>query len=129
MSERSSHHPFESVNKQFVESFARGDDAGVAAVYREDAQLLPPGGPKIKGRGQIQAFWREAMRSGVRAVELRTVELQIERDTAYEIGAATLHVRPEGGEGSTISAKYVVVWKRGDEGDWKWAIDIWNQDA
>jgi hypothetical protein len=37
-------------------------------------------------------------------------------------------IRPEGGEETTDTAKYVVVWKR-DAGGGRWAIDIWNANA
>jgi uncharacterized protein (TIGR02246 family) len=116
------------VNRRFVEAWNAGDVAGAMTVYTDDATILPPGAPRVKGRGAIQQFWQGVKDSGVRAVTLQTDDLEISGDLAREIGTATLTVRAEDGAEQTMTAKFVVVWKRqGDE--WRWHTDIWNTDA
>ena len=39
-----------STNRQFEAAIARGDAAGCAAVYTEDAKILPPDSPELTGR-------------------------------------------------------------------------------
>jgi uncharacterized protein (TIGR02246 family) len=114
------------VNARFVEAYARGDAAGVAAVYTDDARLLPPGAPTTTGRPAIAEFWQGAMDAGVAAVDLQTTELVEHGDAAHEIGRAELTVVDGDGSRSTQTAKYVVVWRRVDEG-WRWDVDIWNE--
>ena len=116
------------VNRRFVEAWNAGDVAGAMAVYTDDATILPPGSPRVTGRAPIQQFWQAAADSGISAVTLQTDDLEISSDLAREIGTATLTLRAEGGAEQTMTAKYVVVWKRqGDE--WRWHTDIWNTDA
>ena len=115
-------------NRGFVEAYNRGDAAGAVAVYTEDATILPPGSPRVRGRDGIRAFWQAVMDSGVRAVDLRTDDLEVSGDMAREIGTATLTVATEAGHEETMTAKFVVVWKR-QGGDWRWHTDIWNTDA
>ena len=116
------------VNQRFVEAWNQGDVTGAMTVYTDDATILPPGAPRVTGRGPIEQFWQAAMDSGVRAVTLQTDDLEISGDLAREIGTATLTVRAEDGTEQTLGAKYVVVWKRqGDQ--WRWHTDIWNTDA
>ncbi|MFQ5962049.1 MAG: YybH family protein, partial [Candidatus Methylomirabilales bacterium] len=50
-------------------------------------------------------------------------------DLAYEMGAYTLTIQPEGGQAQTDTGKYVVVWTRQADGSWKLAVDIWNSNA
>jgi uncharacterized protein (TIGR02246 family) len=117
------------VNQRFVEAWNRGDVGGAMTVYTDDATILPPGAPRVSGRGPIQQFWQGVQDSGVRAVALQTDDLEVadSGDLACEIGTATLTVRPDGGTEQTMTAKFVVVWKRrGDE--WRWHTDIWNAD-
>ena len=46
----------EKINEAFIGAFKRGDFATVAALYTEDATVLPLGSTLIKGRPGIQAF-------------------------------------------------------------------------
>ncbi len=118
----------DQANRGFVEAYNRGDAAGAVQVYTEDATILPPGSPRVQGRDGIQSFWQSVMDSGVRAVELRTDDLEVAGEMAREIGTATLTVAGEDGAEQTATAKFVVVWKRQD-GAWRWHTDIWNTDA
>jgi ketosteroid isomerase-like protein len=88
--------------------------------------VLPPGGPAVSGRDGIRQFWQGAMGMGVREVELRTEHAEAAGDLAYEIGSATLLMRPEGGAETTDTVKYVVVWKRREGDPWQLVVDIWN---
>jgi uncharacterized protein (TIGR02246 family) len=119
----------EQRNQEFVAAFNRGDAAGVAAGYAEDAKVLPPGGAMVSGRQAIQQFWQGVMGMGVREVDLQTQEAQANGDLAYEIGSATLKIQPEGGSATTDTVKYVVVWKRQPGGTWQLAVDIWNNNG
>ncbi|HEV2131142.1 MAG TPA: SgcJ/EcaC family oxidoreductase [Longimicrobiaceae bacterium] len=113
-------------NARFSEAFRRGDAEGAAQVYTEDAVILPPDAQIIRGRQAITQFWRAVMGMGVKGADLTTVDLEVvSDDTAYEIGRALLTIEPEGGERMQQEGKFVVVWKRRENG-WKWHVDIWN---
>jgi uncharacterized protein (TIGR02246 family) len=118
----------EARNQEFMAAFKRGDAAGVAAGYADDARLMPPGGQAVTGRQAIEQFWRSVMDAGVREVELRTERAEADGDLAYEIGSATLRIRPEGGAEATDAVKYVVVWTRRTGGPWQLTVDIWNSN-
>src|SRR6476659_8519783 len=48
----------EAVNAQWLEFFNKGDFAGVASLYTEDATALPPGSSMVTGRDAIGAMWK-----------------------------------------------------------------------
>jgi hypothetical protein len=56
----------ETAMTTFAAAFNGGDGAGVAALYAEDAAVLPPDGARVDGRDAIQAFWQGAIDGGVR---------------------------------------------------------------
>ncbi len=60
-----------STNRQFEEAFARGDAAGCAAVYSEDAKILPPDSPVLTGRQAGQEVWQSVIDMGVKSVSLQ----------------------------------------------------------
>lgn len=110
-----------SVNEKFVAAFSRGDAAGLASLYTENGQVLPPNSDFITGKTAIQGFWQVLLDMGLKAT-LETVELETHGDTAIEVGRYTL----EGEGGQTLDeGKYLVVWKQAD-GQWKLHRDIFN---
>jgi uncharacterized protein (TIGR02246 family) len=102
----------DEANRRFMEAFERGDAASGAALYAEDAVVLPPDGPMISGRGEIEELWRGLMAAGARSVNLVTLRLAGSADVLHEVGRATITIQPEGGEVNTQTVKYVVVWER-----------------
>lgn len=116
-----------SAIQNFTAAFERGDAAAVAAWYSDDATLLPPGSPAMKGKDAIQTFWQGAMDGGVKDAKLETLDVDSRGDLAYEVGRFEMTARPAGGEGVRLTGKYVVVWKNAG-GGWKMHVDIWNGD-
>lgn len=109
-------------NSAFMKAIKHADGAGVATVYTESAQILPPNFEIMSGKPAIQAFWQGAMDMGVAEAELETIEFEEHGDTAWEVGKGTLKTKV----GHVIDvAKYIVIWKR-EHGVWKWHRDIWN---
>jgi uncharacterized protein (TIGR02246 family) len=115
----------EKLNDAWTAAFNKGDTATVAALYTEDAYVLPPGSAMVKGRAAIEAFWRQAAQQMTDA-KLTTVDvLPLGRSAAREIGTVTLKTKSQPPQ--EVVGKYVVVWRNVGR-DWKLATDIWNTD-
>jgi uncharacterized protein (TIGR02246 family) len=115
----------EKLNDDFVAAFNSGNYGAVAAMYTEDAFLLPPGAELMRGRAAIQAFWTNAGGS-VGDIRLKTVEVTpLGEAAAREIGTFTL--KTKGAQSAEVAGKYVVVWQKVG-GNWKLATDIWNSN-
>ncbi len=117
----------EAVNKQLEDAFSKGDAAAAAALYTEEARVLPPNGPTLVGREAIQNFWQTNIDAGVSDFKITALEVGVARDLAYEIGEYALTIQPEEGEAIRDQGKYVVVWKR-ENGEWKLDVDIFNSN-
>jgi uncharacterized protein (TIGR02246 family) len=113
----------ERLNDAWMAAFNRGDAAAVAAMYAEDAYVLPPGADMIKGRAAIEAFWHQASQQ-MRDAKLTTIDvLPLGPRAAREIGTVTLQTKTQPPQ--EIVGKYAVVWRKVG-GRWKLAADIWN---
>ena len=112
--------------REFEAAFNRGDLAGLAALYTEDATLMPPDSAAIRGRQEIQRFWQGVQDAGFRRAALRTEQVLAEGDLAAEVATAELFGEGGGDQGATVPVKYVVVWRRQAGGEWQMAVDIWN---
>lgn len=112
-------------NDQWAAAFNKGDAAAVAALYTEDADVLPPGNDMVSGRKEIEIFWSEAVR-GFGDAQLTTVSVvPLGTDAAREIG--TFKFMTKGTAPHQITGKYVVFWRKVGN-DWQLATDIWNSN-
>ena len=114
----------DAVNAQWVEFFNKGDFAGVASLYTEDATAFPPGSAMVKGRAAIGAMWKNlAEQAG--DPKITTLEVKpLGSSAAREIG--TFSLKTKGQNPQELTGKYVVVWEKVGA-DWKLAADIWNE--
>ena len=95
------------------------DPERLAALYDEDALLLPPDGGIVRGRAEIASFWRDGLERGL---SMDTVKIVTGDSLGYVVGryylAGTESAAPDSG-------KFLLALARVD-GDWKVSADIWN---
>lgn len=115
----------QKLDDAWSDAFNRGDAAAVAAMYAEDAYLLPPGHDMVKGHAAIEAFWKGA------AQQLGNGKLVVIDVTplgpraAREIGTFSFETKAQPPQ--PVLGKYVVVWRKiGNR--WLLATDIWNMN-
>src|SRR5712672_337069 len=83
----------EAVNAKWVDFFNKGDFAGVASLYTEDATAFPPGAGMMKGRGAIEAMWKGAAEQ-VGDPKFITLEVKpLGPSAAQEIGTFSLKMK------------------------------------
>ena len=117
----------EATSKAFVEGVNAKDWAAVAATYTEDGVIMPPNGPAVAGRANVQAFL-EAF-PPISDFNLENVEVEGLGDMAYVRGAFTMTISPEGGYPITDTGKYIEIRKKQADGSWLLYIDIFNSDV
>ncbi len=116
------HEAIAAANENFMATFSRGDAAGMAALYTENGQVLPPNSDFVTGKQAIQTFWQALMDMGIKTAKLETVEVENHGDTAIEVSTYTL----QGEEGQVLDqGKYIVIWKQ-EADQWKLHHDIFN---
>ena len=119
---------FQALDRQFAASIERGDAAGAAALYTEDARLLPPNSDAVVGRDAIQAFMQGMIESGVHDIQFMQAEVHVMGEMAYDRGDVQLSIQPEKGEPMMSKSKYVCVWTPVN-GEWKIDVCIWNSSV
>jgi uncharacterized protein (TIGR02246 family) len=115
----------EKANLKWCEGLRQSDAAAMAALYTEDAAVLPPNSEMIRGRQGIEKFWGAAIQMGVKDAVLTTMELSGSGDIIHEIGNYALQIHPKGQKPIEDKGKYIVIWKHTASG-WKLHRDIWN---
>ena len=111
-----------AANEKFMAVFKMGDAAGLANLYTENGQVLPPNGGFLTGKDAIQEIWQSILDMGAKEIKLDIVEVEGQGDTAIEVSNYTLY--SEDGQ-ELDKGKYIVIWKQKD-GQWKLHRDIFN---
>ena len=92
------------------------------SVYARDAYYLPPGADILSGQAEIReqfAFLDRfaAQGGGGPEIVFDIVDRDVSGDLAYDIGTYTL--TPPGPGSEPARGKFIVVWKRNEQGDWR----------
>lgn len=99
------------------------DIDAIVDLYTSDARVMPPNGKMASGSAAVRAEFGAMIDAGLGG-ELNSVEAMVLGDVGYNVGTYTLQV----GEDVVDTGKYVEIWNRGDDGQWRIANDIWNSD-
>ena len=115
----------QKLEDQWGAAFNKGDAAAVAAMYTEDAYVLPAGAPMAHGRDDIQKFWGAAMQQ-LGDVKCTAVDVKpLGRSGAREIGTCTFKTKDATPQDGAL--KYAVVWQKVNA-QWMLNTDIWTMD-
>jgi uncharacterized protein (TIGR02246 family) len=115
---------------KYLKAVLAGDAPAIAAMFREDAALMPADCPMLRGRVAIEQFYREWFKSPAKVTEFTFTHLEspVFGDTAYDVGTYNQTVSLSAGGTVNISGKYNVILKRSG-GGWKIAYLIFNSDS
>jgi uncharacterized protein (TIGR02246 family) len=117
--------------KQNDEVFATSAKAknfgAAAAMYTDDASMLPPNGPAVQGRQQIQKFLSDF--PPITEFTFDIVDVDGRGDLAYVRGNYAMTLTPPGAAAAAHDrGKYVEIWRKQADGSWKIRWDIFNSD-
>ena len=113
----------------FRRAVIAGDAKAVAATYREDATELGPCGPPLTGRAAIEEHYRRMFQDlRVTSFTFSHLDATVNGNIGYDAGTYEETAGPAGAPGMTVTGKYLVLLKRGQDG-WKAAYVIFNFDG
>jgi ketosteroid isomerase-like protein len=113
--------------RAFSAAYVRGDAAAMTALYTEDAAIFPDGRAAIVGHEGIQQFWTLAPNRRITRHVLQPDRVEIVGDIAHDYGRFEVAGETDGKPWGPSFGKYVVVWRRGDDGRWRMYLDMWNR--
>lgn len=99
------------------------------SYYSDDASLLPPNSAIVIGKAGIHSTWG-ALIGSVDSIAWQPNKIEISKssDMAYVIGVYQMASKDPQGKSVLDHGKYVEVWKKQSDGNWKTVADIFNTD-
>jgi ketosteroid isomerase-like protein len=101
--------------------------AGVAAAFAhyaaEDAHQFVPGQDPAQGRRAVSQFWSSWPEGATLSWEPQAAQVSDRGDMGWTWGRGVTTFN-----GESRTSRYVTVWKRNLDGEWRFVVDIGNQD-
>ena len=107
------------------------DAERTAAFYAEDAVLMPVAESIVEGRSAIRAEWQHVFGIPGYASRARLIaaEPSIAGDLGYTRGTYESPMLGPKGEPLLERGKWVSIWRRQADGQWRIVVDIFNTDT
>lgn len=101
----------------------------LSKIYAEDATMLPPNAPPIKGRSEIRTLFGKQFAGSDATFEFQTHELLVADDWPYRWDSYEVSITLENGNPVKQKDKFIEIWKKNTEGEWLIARNIWNRTS
>jgi uncharacterized protein (TIGR02246 family) len=116
----------QAAQDRLAEAVSARDADRAAALYTDEARLIPQGAPACTDRSAIAAFFAGAFENGIAAARFITDEVDGDDAQATEIGRYELYAVPPGSERIlAANGRYLVVWRKVG-GEWRMHRDMFN---
>ena len=113
----------------YLEAYGKSDAQRLAALFTDDAVLVPSDGPTCEGRDQIADYFDDLLRDVPATAEFEVQETKILDDWAFErIDVTVQWTDPDNGEEVETWERYFWVLQRAPDGTWKIARLIVNTE-
>ena len=127
----------EALVQRYLSTYNAEDPVALAGLYTEDGLVLPPEGGPIRGRNAIQSYWTK---SGRRGLAFDILRKDVCGEAGFFVGRYTARESSRGeyqraNEPFTLLStarrqpehgNFVLCLKRGENGNWRIATDLWN---
>jgi uncharacterized protein (TIGR02246 family) len=117
----------QDVTDRWLKAMVNNDSTAVAAEYTEDAMLLPPNEPVVKGRAAIRHYLGQFPK--ITSFKAPLVEMDGHGDLAYVRGTYEVTLMPPGAKTPAKEAgKFIEIRQKQPDGSWLIQRDAWNPD-
>jgi len=110
--------------KAFSQAYIDGDLEAQMEFYTEDAVILPGTRNMVEGIEKITNYWDIPESIKVLKHKSTPVKLEVSGSMASDYGYYE-GVSVNNGDTVNFRGQYVIVWKKGEDGKWRMAVDMW----
>ena len=98
--------------------------------YSNDAIVMPPNAAIATTKEAIRKVWQDLLVSPGLAISWKATKVEVAKsgDIGFVSGTYELTMNDASGKPVNDHGKYVEVWEKQADGNWKCGADIWNSD-
>ena len=118
------------LDAQWSKAAAAKDLEQTVAFYTDDAIVLPPNATSAATKETVRNLWKDLLAAPGLVISWRPSKVKLGHNgaMAWVSGAYELTMNDVGGKPINDRGKYLEVWEKQADGNWKCAADMWNSD-
>ena len=118
----------EPLNKKFANAILEDELENFLSCYTEDAILMIPFLPSIKGKHALTVHWHNNMAKGelVESVDISTLDIWASGNMIYERGSYQITFKKFKNKPRAVYGSYFSIWEKQVDGTYKMKYDISN---
>ncbi len=118
-----------NLDAQWSKTAGSKDVDATVSYYSDDASVLAPNAPIASDKQSIRAAWASLLAPDTSlSWQASRVDVARSGDLAYVVGVYQMTAKDPQGKPVTDRGKFVEVWKKQADGNWKTVADIFNSD-
>ncbi len=102
----------------------------ILSYWTDDAVVLPPGLPAVVGKAALRQYVGGSMQiPGFKITWTSTdVTFSPNGNLAYMFSRNAVTMNAPDGTPTTTGGRAVTIWRREPDGEWRCAVEIWNEE-
>jgi ketosteroid isomerase-like protein len=118
------------LDAQWAKAAAAKDVEQTIAYYSDDAIVLPPNATTAATKEAIRNAWKDMLASPGFVITWKPTRVQLAKsgDMGWVSGTYELAMNDASGKPINDRGKYLEVWEKQTDGNWKCRADMWNSD-
>jgi ketosteroid isomerase-like protein len=118
------------LDTKWAKAAAAKDVEQTIAFYSHDAIVFPPNATSATTKDAIRNGWKEMLTSPGFVITWRPTKVQVGKsgEMAWVSGRYESKMNDASGKPIKDSGKYLEVWEKQTDGNWKCAADMWNSN-
>lgn len=118
------------LSREWSSAAATGDTAKILSYWADDAVVMSPGEPTLRGKDAIREMVVGSSKIPGFSISWEPLSVFVSEsgDLAYMIEQNQITVNDSLGNPITEKNKAVTIWKKQADGTWKNVVDMWNSN-
>ena len=118
------------LDAEWAKAAAAKDVEQTIAYYSDDAIVLPPNATTAATKEAVRNVWKDMFASPGLAITWKPTKVQLAKsgDMGWVSGTYEFTMNDASGKPIDDRGKYLEVWEKQTDGNWKCAADMWNSD-
>ena len=118
------------LDAQWSKAAAAKDLEQTVAFYSDDAIVLPPNATRAATKKTVRNVWKDVLAAPGLVISWKPSKVKLGHNGAMAWVSGTYELIMNDASGKPINdrGKYLEVWEKQADGNWKCAADMWNSD-